>query len=81
MKIRLRFFATFREIVGEKDLIIDAEEGSIVQDVISQLLKRYPNLEKQKESMIFSVNKEYAGLQTKLNDGDEIGILPPISGG
>lgn len=81
MRIHLKLFATYREIVGRRDLPIEVENGSTIGDLVGTLLSEYPKLEKHKEAMIYSVNKEYASLDTRLNDGDEVGILPPISGG
>ena len=81
MRIRLKLFATFREIVGEKDMAKDVDVGSTVKDVVGELLLEHPKLEPFKDSMIFSVNKEYADPSKELRDGDEIGILPPVTGG
>ncbi|MFQ5909676.1 MAG: MoaD/ThiS family protein [Thermoplasmata archaeon] len=81
MKVRVKLFAAFREIVGKKDLIMDMSEGSTVEDVVAKLLAEHPKLRKLRETMIYSVNKEYAKPHKELSDGDEVGILPPISGG
>ncbi|MFQ6106971.1 MAG: MoaD/ThiS family protein [Thermoplasmata archaeon] len=81
MKICVKLFATFREIVGEKEVIVEMNEGSTLEDLVMELLDKHPKLRKLKESMIYSINKEYAEPQRELNDGDEVGILPPISGG
>lgn len=81
MRIHLKLFATYREIVGRKDLPMEVENGSTIGDLVGTLLSEYPKLEKHKEAMIYSVNREYASLDAKLSDDDEVGILPPISGG
>jgi MoaD family protein len=81
MKIHLKLFATFREIVGQKDLIKEVAVGSTVEDVVTALLSAHPKLESFKDSMIYSVNKEYADPTQELRDGDEVGILPPVTGG
>jgi MoaD family protein len=81
MRIHLKLFATYREIVGRRDLTVEVKDGSTIGDVVGDLLSEYPKLEKHKEAMIYSVNKEYASLDTELNNDDEVGVLPPISGG
>lgn len=81
MRVHLKLFATYREIVGKRRLMVEVKKGSTVGEVVGDLLSEYPKLEKHKETMIYSVNKEYASLGTTLNDGDEVGVLPPISGG
>jgi MoaD family protein len=81
MRIRLKLFATFREIIGEKDMVKDVDAGSTVEDIVAELLFAHPKLEPFKDSMIYSVNKEYADASKELSDGDEVGILPPVTGG
>lgn len=81
MKVRVKLFASFREIVGQGELRMEVVEGSTIGDVVSKLIEKHPRLSKISETMIYSVNKEYADSNRKLQDGDEIGVLPPISGG
>jgi len=81
MRIRLKLFATFREVVGERDIVMEVEAGSTVEDVVDKLLGAHPKLKRLKDSMIYSVNKEYADPNKGLGDGDEVGILPPVTGG
>jgi len=81
MRIHLKLFATFREVVGERDIIMEVGAGSTVEDVVTELLGTYPKLKAHRNSMIYSVNKEYADPGATLSDGDEVGILPPVTGG
>lgn len=81
MRIHLKLFATFREVVGEKDIVMEVEADSTVEDVVTELLGIYPKLKGHRDSMIYSVNKEYADPGDTLSDGDEVGILPPVTGG
>ncbi len=81
MRIRLKLFATFREVVGERDIVMEVEARSTVEDIVTELLGTYPKLKVHKDSMIYSVNKEYADSSETLSDGDEVGILPPVTGG
>lgn len=81
MRIHLKLFATFREVVGERDIVMEVGAGSTVEDVVTKLLGTYPKLKTHRDSMIYSVNKEYADPGAALSDGDEVGILPPVTGG
>ncbi len=81
MKIRVRCFAAVREIVGVSELVVDLPEGSTLIQLISQLRCQFPQLEALTGSLLFSVNREYASTDTGLTTGDEVALIPPVSGG
>lgn len=80
MKVNVKFFALGRELVGHTDLKIEFDEGKSVQSLIELLKSRHPKLG-QLKSFLVAVNMEYADLQQSLKDGDEVAIIPPVSGG
>lgn len=79
MKIRVRFFALAREIVGASQLEMELPEGTTVQALNARLLQTYPRLATL--ALRFAVNARYAGTETLLNDGDEVAYIPPVGGG
>ncbi|MBU1159352.1 MAG: molybdopterin converting factor subunit 1 [Candidatus Thermoplasmatota archaeon] len=81
MKIKVKLFASFREIVGSKDEDIEVPEGATVKDLLDTYIARFPKLERYREHIILSVNKEYGAPAKILSDGDEVSFLPPVSGG
>lgn len=81
MNIRLKFFASAREIVGTKDLDMDIEKGSKAKDVLDRLKEKYPGLKKLDGQLILAVNKQTGRADKMIEDGDEIAVLPPVSGG
>lgn len=81
MKIKIKFFAAYRDVVGRQEIIMDVEEGSKLRDVVEELKRIYPRLSGFSDSIIASVNKKYAAEEVLLNEGDEIALLPPVSGG
>lgn len=81
MKINVKLYASFREIVGANEEVIDVAEGTTVQMLLEDYIKRFPRIERFREHVILSVNKEYGHPQRKLKDGDEVSFLPPVSGG
>lgn len=81
MKIKLKFFALYRELVGKKETEKELKSGSKVQDLLNVLYKEYPKLKKYHDEIIVSVNKNYSSENTKLKDKDEVAIFPPIGGG
>ncbi|MFO7792167.1 MAG: molybdopterin converting factor subunit 1 [Candidatus Saliniplasma sp.] len=81
VNIRLKFFASAREIVGTKDLDMDIEKGSKAKDVLDRLKEKYPGLKKLDGQLILAVNKQTGRADKMIEDGDEIAVLPPVSGG
>ncbi|HID56122.1 TPA: MoaD/ThiS family protein [Candidatus Poribacteria bacterium] len=80
MRIKVKPFAMARAIVGQTELQIDLPEGATVKDAFEFILERFPKLA-QLKSVRFSVNLEYSEPTTKLQDGDELALIPPVSGG
>jgi molybdopterin converting factor subunit 1 len=81
VKVRVRLFASFREAVGSGTLAWDAPDGSRVSDVVSALRDAYPGLGPAAEKALLAVNQEYVGGDFRLQDGDELALIPPVSGG
>jgi molybdopterin converting factor subunit 1 len=81
MQIKVLYFASFREVVGNAKESFELKDGSTLKTFIEQLLSNHPKLKELWAFAIVTVNKKYVKDETTLKDGDEIGILPPISGG
>ena len=81
MKVRVRCFAAAREIIGTGELVVDLPEGSTLTQLIEQIRRQFPRLEGLAGSLLFSVNREYAPSDRRLAAGDEIALIPPVSGG
>lgn len=81
MKIHLRFFAAVRERLGESARELEVPEGTTVAALWAQLQAAHPALGVFAASLSFAVNQEYVGRTHCLSDGDEIALIPPVSGG
>ncbi len=81
MKIRIRYFASFREIVGQNEEILTLHEEATVADVRALLLTRYPRLQPIMERSACAVNHGYVTSEMTLHEGDEIVFIPPVGGG
>ena len=81
MKIRLRYFASFREIVGQSEEMLTVEDGASVADVRALLLVRYPRLHSVMERSACAVNHGYVHVDETLHEGDEVVFIPPVGGG
>jgi len=79
MRITIRFFAAFREAVGERELEWETEECT-VGSLLDALRERFPALASF-PSFLVAVNREFASMERELRDGDEVAVFPPVSGG
>jgi molybdopterin synthase catalytic subunit len=82
MTVRVRLFAMLRESAGSGSLEIELPSGATVADAIRQLAG-LPALAEQLDRLpvAVAVNREYADRETLLHPGDELALIPPISGG
>ncbi len=81
MKLRVLLFAGLREMVGQKELDVELSEGSSLGELVGQLEEAHVPLVRYRGRLVISVNAERAPLGTLLSDGDEVALLPPVSGG
>jgi len=81
MQVRILFFGMLKDLVGQGDELITVPENATVGDLLSHLERRAPRLKDMMASIAMSVNQEYAGPDVKLKHGDEVALLPPVSGG
>jgi molybdopterin converting factor subunit 1 len=82
MTVTVRLFAVLRERAGRDSIEIDLPEGATVGDVFERLAAA-PGLGELVERMPLrmAVNREYASAGTSIAPGDELALIPPISGG
>lgn len=81
MRLQLKLFASFREVVGARELQWEMRDGSTVQDLLDTLKVRYPDLSETLGQGMIALNHEYVSHDAALSDGDEVGLIPPVSGG
>jgi MoaD family protein len=80
-KVKLKFFAAFREITGQSELDWPLASGQTAGDLLEGLVLEYPALASGVKSALVMVNRRYATRQTALQPGDEVAFLPPVGGG
>src|SRR5262245_6452991 len=81
MRIRVRLFAIQRELAGTREVPLDLADGGSVEDAWTALVARYPALAPGRAFVRFARNADYADPDTHLADGDELAVIPPVSGG
>ena len=81
MRVRVRFFASVRERLRRTETEIELRDGAAVADLWNELRRAFPSLEEVGASLRFAVNQEYVDEEHRLADGDEVAVIPPVSGG
>lgn len=81
MTVKVLFFASIRDLVGDAQKMIVLEEGVSVADLILKLASEHKRFIEMSPSLMVSVNQEYVERDTVLKDGDEVAFIPPVSGG
>ncbi len=76
MHVRVRLFAALRERVGSGSIEIELPDDARVGDVWGAL-----DLGDEPPGILFALNRAYAERTASLNAGDEIALIPPVSGG
>ena len=79
MLVRVICFGVLRERLGGGEMPLEMPEGAIAGDVVNVYKERVPGF--GWESIAIAVNREYAQAEQRLEEGDEIALLPPVSGG
>jgi molybdopterin synthase catalytic subunit len=76
MTVRVRLFAALRERAGSAELELELPEGAVVADVWAAL-----ELGDEPPGLLFARNRTYTERTQALEEGDEVAVIPPVSGG
>jgi len=75
------YFASAQGLADVKSESMRLEDGSLVKDMASEMLRLHPALKSIEPTIRYSVNFEIADGDRELHDGDEVAVLPPVAGG
>jgi len=83
MEVKVLLFARARELAGCSEATLSVPQGSDTAALRALLLAAYPKLDQVLGSCLLSLNLDYidADAPRPLQAGDEVGVIPPISGG
>ena len=81
MRVTVRLFARPRDITGAAELARDTAPGATIGEIWRDLAREFPELTGYERSISTAVNADYARMDTRVAEGDEIAFLPPVSGG
>ena len=81
MQVRVLFFGMLKDLVGRNGESLELPENSTLSDLLAHYQEIVPRLKPIAASLAISINQEYAAAGARLRAGDEVGLLPPVSGG
>jgi molybdopterin converting factor subunit 1 len=84
MRVALLYFGQLKEWLGTAVETVELPEGAAVGDLLLVLRRRTSNNEMEErvwQGLAVAVNREYAAVDLVLSEGDEVALLPPVSGG
>ncbi len=81
IRVRVRLFAHQRELTGAKEVAVELADDATIEDAWAALVERHAGLAPGRASVRFARNGSYADADAALADGDEVALIPPVSGG
>jgi molybdopterin converting factor subunit 1 len=81
MRVRVLYFGVLKDLLGAEGDVVELAEGSLVADLLSMVEGRGQLRPGPWQSIAVAVNQEYVQATALLQDGDEVALLPPVSGG
>src|SRR5215469_9102164 len=81
MRARVLFFGMLKDIAGRSSEDAEFPAGADLRAVFQAYASRFPRMGELASSIVIARNHEFSDPSAKLQDGDEIAFLPPVSGG
>ena len=79
--VTVKLFAAYQEACGVSELTLQLPPGTAVATIRDRLIAEYPELAQWRELTRFGINLQFVDAETELQDGDEVVLIPPVSGG
>ncbi len=80
-RVTVLFFGAAADRAGTRETVVAVEDALTLDELWELLIDRYPDLRPMRKTIAFAVNQQYAILADSVAPGDEVPLLPPVSGG
>jgi molybdopterin converting factor subunit 1 len=80
-KIKVLFFGAAADRVGVRQIEVPVNDRTKLGEIWPILTGMHPGLAPMRDTLAFAVNGEYARMEDAIAPGDEVAVLPPVSGG
>ena len=81
MRVRVLFFGMLKDRMGKSSDLLELPDGASIRDLLAHYATEVPRLKESLPALAVAVNQVYASPEAKLKAGDEVALLPPVSGG
>lgn len=81
VQVTVKLFAAYQDTYGVPEVVLELPEGSTVAQVLERVVAEHPDLERWRSVTRFGVNLQFVPGDTPLAAGDEVVLIPPVSGG
>ena len=81
MHVTVKLFALIREKAATDHLALDLPDGADVNRAVEAIRRRHPTLAPYLDNLRFSLDMDFVEPDTTLHEGDEVVLIPPVSGG
>jgi molybdopterin synthase catalytic subunit len=81
VRVKVLFFGQLREILGRSEEGLELPVGSRLSDVFEHYSAQHPGIQAMAGSIVLARNHEFTPAASAVAEGDEIALLPPVSGG
>ncbi|MBV9389159.1 MAG: MoaD/ThiS family protein [Chroococcidiopsidaceae cyanobacterium CP_BM_ER_R8_30] len=79
--VTIKLFAAYQEAYGVSELLWECPPDTSVETVLESLIAEHPELQRWRDITRFGINLQFVEPDTLLQDGDEVVLIPPVSGG
>lgn len=79
--VTVKLFAVLRDRAGTNEVAVELPAGATAADAADAAAGRFPAIRPHLATAAVAVNLAYAARSTPLADGDEVALIPPVSGG
>jgi MoaE-MoaD fusion protein len=81
MRVHILVFGVLKDLIPESSAPLELPDGARVRDLLNHHRKSFASSDELWRSLAVAVNREYVSAEHLLRDGDEVALLPPVSGG
>jgi len=81
MHVNVRLFAGLKELLGGRELTLELADGATIAELRDALSRQFPLVTPFLPTLVCAVDDEYVPSEHRLREGDEIALIPPVSGG
>lgn len=81
ISITLKLFAVYQDVLGCPEMVMTLPTGTTVRELCDRIYDQHPELRRWQELTRFGLNLQFVEADTSLTDGDEVVLIPPVSGG